>query len=345
MKEKDLFELLEKKGFEKKEIPFMIEEKRKKMGDRLTDEGIFSLIASEHDIESEEEKTHLKIDKITPGLTNINLVVRVLRIFDEKDFETNDGRKGKLQNLLVGDTTGKIHITLWDREVNVYKNKIHNGDVVRIVNGISRQGPTGPQIGLGLRGKIIIEDEKEFKDIVYTRQTPIKRKSISDVLPGERFIEIRATVSNIYRMIVYNACPRCQKRVIKTKDAFFCENCKTSTSPKKTMVIEIGIDDGSGHIRAIFFGDSAAELIDESPENVSRNLQEYLDAGYNPKNAGFEYLLENKIEILGKEILVTGHVVENEFLGAVLNVSDVQNVDIEREIEKKLEILESEFSE
>ncbi len=340
----ELVVLLKEKGFGEDAIERMINEKKESIGSHITDEGIISLIAAEHGITETVESPELTIDKITDGLMNLHLITRVLRVFDKKEFIKEDKKKKQLQSFLLGDPTGKIYLTLWDRELDIY-NKIHDGNVIRLINCISVKGPSGPQLRLGYKGRIIVEDESNFPELTYKSPQNVVRKKLIDISPGEHSIEIRATISNIYRLLIYDACPTCHKRAIKSKDSFFCDNCKIRIVPKKAMVVEIGIDDGTNHIRAVLFSDSASELLGESPDNIARDLQGYLDAGYTGKSAGLEYILEKKPDILGKEIVLIGSISENEYTGININVQDIRPLEFNKETQNVLSILECDYGE
>jgi replication factor A1 len=111
------------------------------------------------------------------------------------------------------------------------------------------------------------------------------------------------------------------------------------------MVMEIGIDDGTAHMHATLFGDSASEFLSEDSDTVARTFQEYLDAGYQPKSVGLEYVIEKKPNLMGKEIVVSGSVTENDFSGKVFNVYDIKPLNAEKETELILKELEGGFDE
>jgi len=333
MKDEILARLAER-GVGAEDIERMIRDKREQIGPHITEEGILSLIAAEHGIATQEKTgPALTIDAIVEGLADLNIAARVLRVFDEKEFRRDDGSVGRLQSLLLADQSGKIYLTLWDRDVEAYRGKVHNGNVVRLVGASSTKGPSGPQLRLGFKGRLIVEDEGDHPDLAMARQRPSTRKRLADLKRGDRYVEARGTVSNIYRLNVYDACPTCQRRVTRTKDTFFCENCRARVVPRKAMVMEIGIDDGSAHMHATLFGDSASEFLSEDADAVSRSFQEYLDAGYQPRGVGLEYVVEHKPALLGKEIVVSGAVTEDQFSGTVFNVYDINPLDIAKETE------------
>jgi len=341
-----LYRMLEKEGYSEQKIENLINEKKEQIGPHITDEGLYAIIAAEHGVRETIEEPKLNIEDVQAGLSNLSLLLKVIKVYDEKEFTKGD-KIGKRQSILLGDGTGKIFLTLWDREIEQYANKLHNGNVIRLLDVSCQKGPNGqPQLRLGFNGRIVVEDENRYKDLFTFEKRRLERKRLDSISKNDRAIEVRATISNLYRLMVYDSCPECNRSLIKTtNNYYYCEHCKTRTTPKKSMVIEIGIDDGYGHARAVFFGDSASELVDDTPDNVARVLQEYIDAGYNSKNVGLEYLMENRADLLGKEVLLAGSVNENDFKGTVINVFDVKPIDYEYETRLILKCLEDEFNE
>ncbi|HPR41164.1 MAG TPA: hypothetical protein PK718_01280 [Candidatus Methanofastidiosa archaeon] len=344
MNKEDLYRLLTQEGYCEDRINELIKEKREIIGPHITEEGLYAIIAAEHGIRETIEEPRLSLEDIQPGLSNISLLLKVIKVYEEKEFKKGD-RTGKRQSILLGDRTGKIFLTLWDKETEQYAKKFHNGNVVRLLDVSSIQGPSGPQLKLGFKGRVVVEDENKYRDLFAYEGKKYVRKRLDEIDKDDRSIEVRGTVSNIYRLTVYDSCPECNRGLVKTtNNYYYCEHCKTRTMPNKAMVLEIGIDDGYGHVRAILFSDSAAELVDESPDTVARVLQEYIDAGFNPKNVGLEYMMENKSGLMGKEVLIAGSVNEDEFKGLVINVFDVKPIDLEYETKMIFKKLEDEFN-
>ena len=55
------------------------------------------------------------------------------------------------------------------------------------------------------------------------------------------------------------------------------------------------------------------------------------------KNAGEAYLSDNHYNLLGKEVLISGNVAENEYIGNVFQAHNIHDLDLEEEIEMVLE--------
>ena len=107
MRKEEIFALLSEKGVSSQEVERMILEKREQIGPHITEEGIIAIIAAQYGITPQHEESELTISGIVDGLSSINIVAKVLRIFEEKEFRREDGSSGKLQTLLLADKTGK----------------------------------------------------------------------------------------------------------------------------------------------------------------------------------------------------------------------------------------------
>ena len=63
---------------------------------------------------SDVGRDSVKIENITAESGQINFVAKVVSVFETKEFTRNDGTIGRVGNIIVGDETGKIRLTLWD---------------------------------------------------------------------------------------------------------------------------------------------------------------------------------------------------------------------------------------
>ena len=115
------------------------------MRDLITKEGAVYLVAKELDISlSEISMNRTPIKNIVLGMRNINVIGRIFRISQVKEFIKSNGTAGRVANIFIGDNTGFVRIPLWDEQVKLLEeNTISIGDVVQIGNGISRENTFG----------------------------------------------------------------------------------------------------------------------------------------------------------------------------------------------------------
>lgn len=56
----------------------------------------------------------MKIEDIKDESNTVNIIARIVSVFEVKNSTREDGTIGKVGNLIVGDKTGKIQVILWD---------------------------------------------------------------------------------------------------------------------------------------------------------------------------------------------------------------------------------------
>lgn len=324
-----LWEKLKRKGLSDIEIEERIRQKLEEVGGLLTEEGALTIIANELGIIEEPE--YLRIADLIDGMSSVNILGRVLGFTEPREFQRSDGSVGAVSNVILADKTGKTALTLWDHEVRLTE-QIKRGDILKIVDGITREGKRGVQIQLG-RGKVILNPEddpriKEMPPLSVLAARPTERKNIADLEEGDKFCEIRATVAKLYTVRFYEACPECYKRVIFKNNVFYCPNCNKKVDRKRVMIFEAGLDDCTGFVRASFFDRKAEEILQKSTSEAYYKVKDYLSKGYDPRSAQRQYMNEHHTDLLGQEVLVSGDVTYNEYTGLTLNVREIKELDI-----------------
>jgi replication factor A1 len=306
------------------------------------------LLAEQLGVETEEEEPALiHISDLVPGMRNINVVGRVLRKYPVREYTKKDGSVGRVAGLLIYDNTGRARVVLWDSEVAKYCNEIQPGTVIKIINADVRESLRGlPEIHVNFRSRVIVNPEdprvKEIPPIEEVRSYNYTRKNIGELMGGEKFVEVRGTIAKLYRVIAYDACPQCRRKVDydPATDTWICIE-HGEVKPIKATILDFGIDDSTGYIRVTLFGDDVVEILGVEPEEISEKLKELVNTGLTMREAGRKLAEEEFYHVLGKEIIVRGNVVEDRFLGLILKASSWDDVDYEKEIERvRRELLE-----
>lgn len=325
-----LWEQLKAKGLSDNEIEERIQQKLEEVKGLLTEEGALSLIADELGIR--EETKYLRIGDLLDGMTNVNIAGRVLGWTEPREFQRSDGSAGAVSNVILADKTGKVALTLWNHDVRLTE-QIKRGDVLKIVDGITREGKKGVQIQLG-RGKVILNPEddpriQEIPSLSRLAAAPTTRKAIGELEEGDRFCEVRATIAKLYTIRFYEACPDCHKRVIFKNNVFYCPHCNKKVDRKRVMIFEVGLDDCTGFIRATFFDEKAEEILGKPTSEVYYKIKDYTTTkGYDLRSAQTQYMNEHCLSLLGREVVVSGDVTYNEYTGLTLNAREVKELDI-----------------
>ncbi|MBU7033274.1 MAG: replication factor A [Theionarchaea archaeon] len=333
-----LWEQLHKKGLSDAEIEQRIQQKLDEVGGLLTEEGALAIIANELGIVEEQE--YLRIGDLVEGMSNVNVVGRVLGYTEPREFQRNDGSKGAVTNVILADKTGKTALTLWDHEVRMTE-RIQRGDILKIVDGITREGTRGVQIHLG-RGKLILNPEDdpridEIPSLSRLSTRPSQRRSIAELEDGQKFCEIRATIAKLYAIRFYDACPDCFKRVEFKNNVFYCSNCKKKVDKRRIMIFEAGLDDCTGFIRASFFDKKAEDMLSIKTSEAYYKVKDLVNKGYDLRSAQRHYITSHHLSLLGQEILVSGDVSYNEYTGLTLNAREIKELDILEECYALLE--------
>jgi replication factor A1 len=150
----------------------------------------------------------LKICEVKNGMNTLNITGKIIDMGTVRTFQRKDGMAGKVRNITIGDDTGKIRLTLWDRKADVPEFKA--GDTVEIINAYARDNSFSNQteLQLGSGGGMV----KSSADVDYSEPiTPIadiginSSYSVSGHVSGldeirefERSDGTKNRVSNIY---------------------------------------------------------------------------------------------------------------------------------------------------
>jgi replication factor A1 len=255
-----------------------------------------------------------KINELEGGMGSIDLVVRVLRIYDVREFEREDKTRGKVVNLQVGDETGAARLVLWDEDVSLVEDgKIAEGDVLKIIRGYVKLRFGEPEVNVGRYGKVVINPGEEVGETPGVRVTLAGgggRKRISDLHEGDKG-EVRGALVEVYENL----------KVFDRKDG-------------KGMVVNAVVDDGTGSMRAAFYDKMAEALLNITLAEATEGDVE-------------EKIRKRRKEILGREVVVTVSVRHNDFTGREeLLVLDLNlNPDPKKEAEellKEVKLMEGE---
>ncbi|WP_297499939.1 OB-fold nucleic acid binding domain-containing protein [Thermococcus sp.] len=334
-KEQIVGQIIRQRGLSKAEIERRIAEIAKREG--ISEHAAAVMLAEELGVKLTEGEL-LHIADLVPGMSGVNIVARVLRKFPPREYAKKDGSKGRVANIIVYDSTGQARLVLWDALVSKYYDELSPGDVIKVIDPSVRGGMKGIELHANFRTRMIKNPEdprvEEIPPLEEVRSYSYRRVKIKDLQGGERFVEVRGTVAKLYRVLVYDACPECRRKVDydPATNTWLCPE-HGEVEPVKIVVLDFGLDDSTGYIRTTLFGDDAAELLGESPEEIEARIKELVEGGLTIKEAGRKVAEEDYYTLLGREIIVRGSVVEDKFLGTLLKVRSWEEINERREIE------------
>lgn len=263
----------------------------------------------------------LKLQELKKGMENVDAFGRVVRIYEEREFNV-EGRKGKVLNFELADETSAVRAVAWNDIVDSVTN-LNPGDLVKVEGAYTKEGLNGVELHLGWQARII----KNPKGIeISSVRAELNRKNIRELQPSSSG-EIKATIVDLYRgKLHYLVCPKCRKKLEKFEEGYVCRACGEVKEPDINLVVNLQLDDGSASIRTVFFGKSAEKVIGINKDRLKNML----------KVKKPEEIIEVvKPAIIGNEILVEGtartnsNTQEMEFIARV-----VYPVEYKREAEK-----------
>jgi len=186
-------------GVSREEVLRLIEEKKKRMGGLLSDEGAAQLVARELgvDLPVEVEEVSVWIGDVNPDMSNVSLRARVMRVLPLRTYTTRDGKKGVYSSLILGDRTGRIRLVAWGEKAE-QAVKLIRGQMVRVSRaypkrGIGEQGEI--ELHLGFRGSIKPVDERVSEEDYPMPETRICR--VSELKPDMREVDFRGVVEHV----------------------------------------------------------------------------------------------------------------------------------------------------
>jgi hypothetical protein len=286
------------------EVRRMIEEKVVELSELVSQEGAAYIVARELGLSLlKESRRQFKVRNLVSGLRSVDMVARIMRTFEPREFEKN-GKRGRVLNLLLGDDSGTVRLSLWNEELDLLeKEKISEGDVVKISGGyVKTDNRDMLELRLG-RGSMektdLVVDVPEPKDIE-RRFEEVRRKPISEFREGE-FNEARACIVQVFRKnLFFEVCPECGTRIKEKDGKWFCDD-HGQVEPKHAMVLSGVIDDGSGNIHAVFFRELAEKVFGKKAEELMDTV----------KKDGRDVIFDN-VQALGRDYVMRGRLVKSE---------------------------------
>ncbi|HID09074.1 TPA: hypothetical protein EYP13_02495 [Candidatus Micrarchaeota archaeon] len=164
-------------------------------------------------------------------MERVDVVGRILRIFPPRVFK-KDGRTGKYCRLIVGDETGTIRLTLWNRDVSLVEHgKLESGQVIEVINGYVREYNGEPVLTLSFDSRIVVNPEVEDAGKLPEAQNVLVK--VKDLMPDMQNVDVVLKVVRLF-----------PARSIKREDG------------ETEMRAFIGADE-TGSVRVVLWGEKA----------------------------------------------------------------------------------------
>ncbi len=296
-------------GMTESEVNTKIDEKMKAFDEIVSRDGAAFMVASENGVKVFEDPATkvLEIKDVHPGMSGVELLAKVSRIFDARSF-SRDGRDVPFIPIMIQDSTGSIRTTLWDKRTElITKNRLKVGDVIRIKNcSIKENSYTGKDLQLNSRSQLLINQDELDVDVaapVAAVETDLSNPTLGSP------VNVFGTIVSVSEPRFYNACGECRRKVSESNE---CQTHGKVESPKTTMILNFVLDDSKGNVRATCFGELGEKLLGENADTIQE-----LIAAQGSDNIG--------LEVLGKMVEVSGIIKENKNYDRVeMNVNSIK---------------------
>ena len=188
--------IAQQSGKKSDEIRALIVEKKRKFSGLLTDSGAAFMVAKDLGIEPGlESMKRLSVSQLRDGMQNVDLLVKAVQVSSPKEFEKN-GRRGKLCNLVVADSTGEIRLTVWHDEAEKVQGHVRRGTILLLRNCFVKSFNDRPQLSLGYKGSIELNPKTElFAELPAIERNFMK---ISSLLPGMNDVSVLGRITRVF---------------------------------------------------------------------------------------------------------------------------------------------------
>lgn len=241
-----------------------IEEKVDSLGSLISEEGAAHIIANELGvtIEAPVASSEIKLNQLSAGLRNLTTVVRVLKKYELRTF----GEGGKVGSLFVGDETGFSRLTFWNDKTD-YFEKINEQDVVLVQNAYVKENNGRLEIHMGNSSHCIVNPEGKTVTVKERQTAEPETKKLAEIKDDDTFVNITATIVQVYDPRFFESCPQCNKRLRQEGDVFICAE-HGKQDPSYNYVMNIFVDDGSANMRAALWKEQVQQLLGKSDSEI-----------------------------------------------------------------------------
>jgi replication factor A1 len=324
--------IVEETDLDEEEVEEEIEDKMEEFEGLVSEEGAAHLVAKEFGVQiAEEENQDLQIDNMVPEMRKVHLKAKVLNISDVNTFERDDDEEeGRVQNIVLGDESGTIRVTLWDEQTEIAE-KISEGDGIEIAGAYTVEDNQGSaELRLGDDVQVKMLDEDEIPEIDESDSMQTKEAKITDVNSEGNSYKVRGMLMKIYTSNpFYRVHPETGDTVRENDDGeYVTDDGEEVEDPEGRLAVSGVIDDGTETIRTVFFGDQARKVL-EVDEEVEKQMDQ-------------DAVEEAAEKASGKELVIEGRTRFNDYFDRLeILCNSLEEVETSDEIERMLEVMEA----
>jgi len=300
--------IAEKSGLQVSEVTERVEAKEAEFAGLVSRLGAAYIVGKELGVDLVKPVSKdLKLKNVVPGMRNVTFVAKIVEVGQLRKFESDDG-EGAVLNIILGDESGFVRLSLWDDKAREAVDKLAAGQVWQVIGGYALKDSFGNvEVRLGKWGNLkrveadikVAEKPKQLK-----RTKGEYRPARLDELIENDFVEVKAHIIHInQREPVLYFCPSCRSRV---DAAVRCAQHKEA-EPDRVLIVSGVADDGYGTCGVVFFRDAAESL-------VSKKVLEIESLVKQGGNKAFADLLD---AVVGEQFRMWGVVRKNKLTGAL----------------------------
>lgn len=116
----------------------------------------------------------MNVAELKPNMRSVDLTVKVVRIEGEREVTSRrDGKTHRLVEVLVGDETGTVVLSLWDGRAD----GVREGDVLRIKNGYTTVVRGHLRLSVGRYGSVEVVPPGEAGDMEVNEEVNVSEIS------------------------------------------------------------------------------------------------------------------------------------------------------------------------
>ena len=316
--------IVEETELDEEEVRDNVDEKMDEFEGLVSEEGAVHLVAKEHGVQvAEAAAEDLKVENIVPDMRKVNLKLRVVDIQDTNTFERDDGEEGQVRNMVLGDDTGTLRMTLWDEQTEI-ADQIDEGDAIAISGAYTLEDDrNNAELRLGDDATVKMADDDDIPEVETNEASLV---DVREVMSENTNYRVKGMVMAVYtNNPFYKICPECGSS-LRQDDDYECEE-HGDVEPDNALAISAVLDDGTENIRVVFFREDGKELLGIDDEVVGDGDQDAIE--------------DAAEETLGRRLMIEGRTRYNDYFGRIEMIANqIQEIDTEDEIQELLDIME-----
>ena len=206
------------------------------------------------------------LEEVDEDDNNIKVLARILDIQEAREFPRQDGTKGLVGNMEVGDETGSMRVTLWDDKTNIPYSV---GEAIKILNPRVRYNSNYDELELSVgNGTNILtpsaEESASIPDIKELQNNLYESKEIANLTEEDTNVRITGVFKDIYgQKLLIPKCPQCNNTLepedIDNEECSFCGNY--IDEPNYLLMLPGRLEDETDDIQVTFFNNLVEELL------------------------------------------------------------------------------------